>query len=200
MKKKGTQKQCRSQNGTQQHKELSPDHENDLFEQMEKMKRRSNNFYIMNYNDRPPEEIEVLPGEDPTFLHFHACVKILVIHLIKRSKVLFVTQFEIFIGDRASMDIKVSCFPQMNILIICVANVIETDVTKNFYNDLMSANRKEVLEHKSYLLMLVYGPPEVIEIFLYQSLTEGYSVFARHYNTIHVKTSKEDETTDFKMK
>ncbi len=77
MKKKGTQKQCRSQNGTQQHKELSNDHENDLFEQMEKVKRRSNKFYIINDKDRPPEEIGVVLGDNPTFLHFHACVKTL---------------------------------------------------------------------------------------------------------------------------
>ncbi len=96
------------------------------------------------------------------------------------------------------MDIKVGCFTQMNILIIGAANVFETDATKNFYNDLMSAKRKEATEHKIYLLMLLHGPPEVHEIFLYKSSRKGYSVFARLYNIINVKTSNGDAINDSK--
>ena len=62
----------------------------------------------------------------------------------------------------------------------------------------MSAKRKEATEHKIYLLMLLHGPPEVHEIFLYKSSRKGYSVFARLYNIIHVETSKGDAINESK--
>ncbi len=87
----------------------------------------------------------------------------------KEDQDVIVSQFETFIDYRYTMDLKSGCFAQINILIVCVANVFANNVTKIFNIDLMSVKRKEVTEDKIHLLMLVHGPPEVDEIFLYQS-------------------------------
>ena len=83
-----------SQNDTQQHDELSHDHKKDLLRKREKIKSWGNKFFIMSDNDRPPQEIEGLLGEDPSFLHFHVRVRTLCELFEKELQGVTVAQFE----------------------------------------------------------------------------------------------------------